>query len=1059
MWIVRLALRRPYTFVVMALLIAIFGIVTLVRIPTDIFPEIDIPVVAVIFNYTGIPPEEMETRIVGNFERALVSTVSEIEHIESQSLYGVSVTKVFLQPGAKVEAAVAQITAVGQVVTRQMPPGTFPPFIMRYSATNVPIVQISLSSDVLSEQQVFDIATTGLKPGLATVRGVQMPYPYGGKQRQIMVDLDPERLYAHGISPSEVSAAIGAQNLILPAGTAKIGANEYQIRLNSSPETVAELNDLPIKTAGGTTVYVRDVAWVRDGFSPQTNIVNVDGKRGVVQSVLKAGASTLEIVDSLKERLPAVLTTLPKDLKAALLADQSTFVRAAIDGVVVEAVMAAALTGLMILLFLGSWRSTVVVVTSIPLSILVSMIVLHALGHSMNVMTLGGMALAVGILVDDATVEIENIHRNLHQRKPLLQAILDGARQIAVPAFVSTLCICIVFIPVWYIDGAARSLFVPLALAVVFAMLTSYVLSRTLVPTMVRYLLRKEVPIYHGLATGGGIIWAVHRAFDRGFERLRTAYGSALSWVLEHRLVSASAFAVLFGVSAAIFPMIGRDFFPGVDAGQLRLHVRAPHGTRIEETERCFGEVEQVVRGVIPKDEIQSVIQNMGIPYSGINLALSDGSQMSPAEGELLVSFSKKRTRPTPEYAAELRGILAEKFPDLTFFFQPPDMVTQVLNFGLPAPIDVQIVGPRGNLDENAKIAKRLAEEIALIPGAVDVHLQQVVDTPEIRIDVDRTMASQLGLTQREIASDALISLSSSGQASPNFWTEPASGVQYPVAVQTPQYRIDSVAALASLPSSNAGLSQPQLLGNLAGIRRGAGRTNATHYNLSPTFDVLASVHGTDLASVAKGVEAILARVRPTLPRGTSITVRGQVADMNASFRTLSYGLVLAVLLVYLLMVINFQSWLEPFIILMALPGALSGIVWMLFVTGTTVSVPALMGAIMSIGVATSNSILMVTFANEQQRAGRSAVDAAWSAGVTRLRPVIMTALAMIIGMLPMSLGLSEGGEQNAPLGRAVIGGLIAATAATLFFVPIVFSVLRRRAPAHAPAAEEALLA
>jgi multidrug efflux pump subunit AcrB len=797
------------------------------------------------------------------------------------------------------------------------------------------------------------------------------------------------------------------------------------------------------------------VAHVRDGFAPQTNIVNVDGKRGVVQPILKSGASTLDIVDALKRKLPSILATLPKELKVSLLADQSIFVRASIDGVLREGLIAAGLTGLMILLFLGSWRSTLIVVTSIPLSILVAVIALGLLGETLNVMTLGGMALAVGILVDDATVEIENIHRNLHQKKPLVKAILDGAQQIAVPAFVSTLCICIVFVPVVFISGAAKSLFTPLAMAVVFAMLTSYLLSRTLVPTMIRFLLAKEVHLYQDDADHAeqGPIWRAHQAFNGLFERFRGVYGLALAYALAHRRAATAAFAGVVAASCALFPLIGWDFFPSVDAGQIRLHVRVPGGTRIEETERWFAKVEAAVRDAIPADEVKTVIQNMGIPNSGINLSLSDGSQMAPSEGEILVSLAEDHA-PTPDYVKRLRRELPERFPELVFFMQPPDIVTQVLNFGLPAPIDVQVTGPRVNQAKNLEVARALRDEIARIPGAADVHLQQVVETPEMRLDVDRTLASQLGFTQREVASDALIALSSSGQTSPNFWLEPRSGIQYNVAVQTPQYRIDSVQALRNLPVVAPGRA-PQLLGNVAQVGRGAGATNVTHYNLALTYDVLAGVAGTDLGRVSRSIDAVLDRVRPALPRGTTIAVRGQVASMNSSFRGLGYGLVFAVALVYLLMVVNFQSWLDPLIILMALPGALSGILWMLFVTGTTVSVPALMGAIMSIGVATANSILLVTFANDQRALGKSAIDAAWAAGVTRLRPVVMTALAMIIGMLPMSLGLGEGGEQNAPLGRAVIGGLTVATFATLFFVPIVYSALRTKMPA--PEVEEEL--
>ena len=1057
MWIVRLALRRPYTFVVMAMLIAILGVVTIVRMPTDIFPEIEIPVISVIWNYVGLSPDEMETRVVGSFERILVSTVNGIEHIESQSLNGIAIVKIFLQPGADIDGAISQTVSSAEASLKSMPPGIFPPLVLRYSASNVPILQVSLGSNSLSEQQLFDLATNNLRPGMATVPGAQIPYPYGGKIRQIMIDINPEKLFAWKLSAADLSNAINAQNLILPAGTAKIGQQEYNVRLNSSPEAVAAIADLPVKTIGMRTIYIGDVAHVRDGFAPQTNLVHVDGKKGVLQPILKSGASTLDIVSGVKARLPSLEATMPETLKLSLLSDQSIFVRAAVRGVVKEAAIAAGLTGLMILLFLGSWRSTLIVVISIPLSILVSIIALSFLGHTLNVMTLGGMALAVGILVDDATVEIENIHRNMHQGKHLVESILDGARQIAVPAFVSTLCICIVFVPVVFIAGAAKSLFTPLAMAVVFAMLTSYLLSRTLVPTMVHYLLAREVELYGGQPEPGetrapvkrNVIWRVHEAFDRQFDKLRTFYGHCLAWALGNRAAVLGVFLVFVAASVALFPMIGRDFFPSVDSGQIRMHVRAPAGTRIEETERYFAKVTEAIRQVIPPSEVKTLIDNIGIPNSGINLSLSDGSLMSAADGEILVTLSEHH-QPTPDYVRALRKELADKFPDLTFFFSPPDIVTQVLNFGLPAPIDVQLVGPRGNMDANYKIAQQLRDRIAEIPGAVDAHLQQVPLTPELQVTADRTLLSQFKLAQQDVASDLLVSLSSNGQAAPSFWLDHKSGVQYPLAIQTPQFKIDSVAALADTPVTSGGSTTPQLLANVASIRHRLGPTNVTHYNVAVSFDVLAGVQGTDLGSVSSAINRLLTEVRPTLPRGSTVVVRGQVQTMNTSFEGLGFGLIFAVLLVYLLMVVNFQSWTDPMIILMALPGAVCGILWMLFVTGTTVNVPSLMGAIMCIGVATANSILLITFANDQRKEGKDSHDAAWAAGVTRLRPVIMTALAMIIGMLPMSFGFGEGGEQNAPLARAVIGGLTVATFATLFFVPIVYSTLRRNAP-HAP--------
>ncbi|WP_428307083.1 efflux RND transporter permease subunit [Lacipirellula sp.] len=1055
MWIVRLALRRPYTFVVMSMLIAIMGVVTIRRMPTDIFPEIDIPVVAVIWTYSGISPEEMETRVVGNFERVLVSTVNDIEHIESQSLGGIAVIKIFLQEGASIDSSISQVVATSQQVLRSMPPGMFPPLVMRYNAANVPIVQISLDSEVLSEKELFDYATTGIRPGLATVNGAQIPYPYGGMARQIMVDIDPEKLHAWHLSAADVSEAINLQNLIAPSGTAKVGQQEYSIRLNSSPEIAAAVGDLPAKSIGNRTIYVRDVANVRDGFAPQTNVVRVNGRRGVLQPILKSGASTLEIVDGVKNKLPIVLQSLPETLRATLLTDQSIFVRHAIHGVLVEAAIAAGLTGLMILLFLGSWRSTLVIVISIPLSILVAIIALNFLGHSLNVMTLGGMALAVGILVDDATVEIENIHRNLHLGKGLVPAILDGAQQIAMPAFVATLCICIVFVPVVFITGAARSLFTPMALAVVIAMMTSYFLSRTLVPTLVHYFLASEVELYHShpnesdkaVPQKQNIIWRCHEAFNRQFNRLRDAYGLVLAWALSHPRTVVATFAVFVALSACLAPLIGRDFFPQVDSGQIRLHVRAPAGTRIEETERYFTEANRVIRDVIPADEIEQIVDIIGIPNSGINLALSDGAMMSSADGETLITLAEHHG-PTEDHVKRIRDALAERLPDLTVYFQPPDMVTQVLNFGLAAPIDVQISGPRGNYEKNYAIARDLAKRLATIPGVVDSHIQQVPLTPQIAVAADRSMMSQLGLSQRDISNDLLVALSSSIQASPNYWLDTKTGVQYPLVVQAPQRTMDSLEAIKNIPVTQGGkAAQNQLLGNLVDVNRTFGATNVTHFNIAQSFDVLASVHGSDLGSASTAIQQIVNEIRPTLPRGTSITLRGQIESMETSFSGLSYGLIFAVVLVYLLMVVNFQSWLDPLIILMALPGALSGILWMLFVTQTTISVPALMGSIMCIGVATANSILLITFANDQRKLGKSSVEAAWAAGVTRLRPVMMTALAMILGMLPMSLGMGEGGEQNAPLGRAVIGGLAMATFATLLFVPIVYSLLRRQNP------------
>lgn len=1141
MWIVRLALRRPYTFVVAAMLVILLGIVSINSMPTDIFPNINIPVIAVCFNYTGMSPDEMANRIVNPFERILTTTVNDIEHTESQSLYGVGVIKIYFQPGAKIDECNAQVTAISQTAIRQFPQGTQPPLIIQYSASDVPVIQLGISSDTLPEQALFDTGFNQLRPHLISIPGIQIPYPYGGKQRAVVVDLEPDKLYAYGISPADVSNTIAAQSVILPAGTAKIGPHEYPVRLNSTPEAVANLNDLPIKTVGGVTVYIHDVAHVRDGFQVQTNKVNANGKPGVLLSILKHGnASTLDVVSNLKATLPSAQAALAGlgDFKVTPLFDQSIFVRAAVSGVVREAVIAAGLTGLMILLFLGSWRSTIIVIVSIPLSILVSIIVLYFLGETLNTMTLGGMALAVGILVDDATVEIENIHRNLHQRKRLVQAILDGASQIAVPAFVSTLCICIVFVPVVFIAGAAKYLFTPLAMAVVFAMLTSYLLSRTLVPTMVHYLLATEVERYGGqidpndphaqkalhakehpeehhviadathsiwgwlalavviavlaglyiwqrqpidgwikshlqplgmaaliligiaavlyIITAFDLIWKTHDIFNAGFKKVRSVYGNMLAWALEHRLIVTGIFSAFVVVTIILFypgekypTQLGRDFFPAVDAGQLRLHVRAPAGTRIEESEKYFAAVENVIREKIPADEISTIIDNIGIPNSAINLALSDGSQISPADGEILVALNENH-HPTAGYQRRLRAELATRFPQLVCYFAASDIATQVLNFGLPAAIDVQVDGPARNADANENIAKAMLAEIRNVPGAADIRMQEVAHAPDLRVNVDRTLADQIGLSQRDVASDLLVSLSSSSQTQPNFWLDPKSQVNYPILVQTPQYRVDTMNQLDNTPVVPAGLTnvdQTQLLGNLATIGRNTTPSNAVHFNVDPTFDVLLGVQDADLQSVGNGVQRIVDKYQSKLPPGSVLRLRGQIQSMNDSFTGLTKGLFFAVVLVYLLMVINFQSWVDPLIILMALPGALSGILWMLFASGTTVSVPALMGAIMSIGVATANSILMITFANDQRSLGLNSHDAALAAGLTRLRPVIMTALAMIIGMLPMSLGLAEGGEQNAPLGRAVIGGLTLATFTTLFFVPVVYSALRSAAP------------
>src|SRR5713101_3686976 len=1039
MWIVRLALRRPYTFIVLAMLIVLMGVTTVLRMPADMFPQINIPVVAAIWQFTGLPPTEMEGRIASQFERASTTTVSGIEHIESQTLAGVSVVKIYMQPGTDMAGAVAQVAAVSQPILKQLPPGATPPLVMAYSASNVPILQLGLSSPTLSEQEISDLATNFLRPGLATVQGAQLTLPVGGKVRQVVVDLDLQKLFAWGLSPADISSAVNTQNVILPSGTTKIGALEYPVIFNGSPSVVAGLNDLPLKKINGSTVYLRDVAHVRDGYAPQTSVVLNNGTRGALQPVLSAeGASTLSVVSGVRAALPQVQATLPPQLEIKPLFDQSIFVKGAITGVVREAIIAAALTGIMMLLFLGSWRST--------------LIVLDRFGQTLNSMTLGGMALAVGILVDDATVTLENYHLQRSMKKPLGKAILDGAAEIAVPTLVSTLCICIVFVPVALISGAARSLFTPLAMAVVFAMLTSYFLSRTLVPTLIRYLLAKEE---HG-GGRGPIAWLSARV-ERGFERLRDAYGRALQAALHHRKVFVASFVAFVAISLGFVPLLGRDFFPSVDAGQMRLHVRAPPGTRIEETQRLFAAVEERVRKIVPADELDVIIDDIGVPVSGINLTLGDPSMISSADGEMLISLKPKH-HPTAEYVHALRRDLSSTFPQATFFFLAADISTQILNFGLSSPVDVRLTGPAGNQTANLAIARDLASRIATVPGAVDVHLAQVTDTPELLVDVDRTAAQDVGLTMRDVASDLLISLSSSSQTAPNFWMDPKTGVQYPVAIQTPQVRVDSIQSLETTPlsSGSVGLAssgsftsptsasavRPDLLSNVANVSHVLGPTNITHYNIARTIDVQAGVDGADLGSVASGVQKLIGEVRPKLPRGSTILLTGQPQAMNASFTGLGIGIVAAVILVYLLMAVNFQSWTEPLVILMALPGTLAGIVWGLFVTGTTLSVPALMGTLMSIGVATANSILVVTFAIERLREGADSVSAALNAGRTRLRPVIMTATAMILGMLPMSLGLGDGGEQNAPLGRAVIGGLVFRTLSTLFVVPLVLSAV-----------------
>jgi multidrug efflux pump subunit AcrB len=1041
-WIVRLALRRPYTFVVASILLLILGPVAILRTPTDIFPNINIPVVSVLWNYTGFSPEDMSNRIVFNYERSLTTTVNDIEHIESQSLSGIAVVKVFFHPGVQIGNAVAQVTAISQTVLRGLPPGTTPPLVIQYNASTVPILQLALSGQGMPEQQLFDLGVNFLRTGLVSVPGVAIPYPYGGKQRQVQVDLNTTALQSKGLSPLDVVNAISVQNLILPAGTAKIGPYEYQVDMNGSPQTVAELNDLPIKTVGNSTIYIRDVGYVRDGFPPQTNIVRVDGKRSVLMIIQKSGnASTLDIISSVKALLPTIAAGLPPELRIQPLSDQSIFVRASINGVVREAILAACLTGLMILVFLGSWRSTLIIAVSIPLSILTSIIVLSALGETINIMTLGGLALAVGILVDDATVEIENINRNLAQGKETVQAILDGASQIAVPAFVSTLSICIVFVPMFFLTGVARYLFVPLAEAVCFAMLASYLLSRTLVPTMAKYLLiAHAVEGQEEAQKSRNLFVLVQARFERGFERSRDRYHRSLEACIHHRRVFLSLFFAACVLSFALLPWLGEDFFPRVDSGEFKLHMRAPTGTRIEETAAICDRVEDDIRREIPPGELVNIIDNIGLPYSSINLSYSNSAPIGTGDADILVELTKNH-RPTDEYVRSLRPRLTRDFPGITFYELPADIVSQILNFGLPAPIDVQIVGR--SLAANRDFADKLMNQLKFITGVADMRIQQTFDQPRLHFDVDRTKAEQIGYTQSNVAQSLLISLSGSFQTSPTFWLDPKTGVSYNIATQMPQYRANSLQDLENIPVSAPGSSTPPgILGNVASFSRGSEMGVVSHYNVEPVIDIFAAVQGRDLGGVSKEMNPIIERSKKDLPRGSRIIVRGQVLTMSSSFSGLLWGLAFSIVLVYLLIVVNFQSWLDPFIILTALPAALAGIVWMLFVTGTTVSVPALTGAIMCMGVATANSILVVSFSRERLDEGLDPGEAALAAGFTRFRPVIMTALAMIIGMLPMSLGLGEGGEENAPLGRAVIGGLIFATVATLFFVPVFFSVV-----------------
>jgi CzcA family heavy metal efflux pump len=1039
MWIVALALRRPYTFVVMALVILILTPITILRTPTDIFPDIDIPVVSVVWFYTGMSPEDMANRIVANSERGITTTVNDIEHMESQSVYGLGIIKVFFRPGTNVQGAIAQITAICQTSVRGMPPGTTPPLIISYSASTTPIIQLGLSSKTLPEQELFDLGQNFLRTYLATVPGAATPYPYGGKLRQIQVDLDLAKLQQYGLSPNDIVGAVNAQNIILPSGTMKLGPIEYSVEMNGTPQTIAELNDLPVKTTNGSTLYMRDVAHIRDGFAPQTNIVRQDGNRGALMSIYKNGkASTLQIVEGVKGIVQQASQALPPELKISALFDQSLFVRGSIYGVLREGLIAAALTACMILIFLGDWRPTIVISISIPLSIFVSIILLGAIGETINIMTLGGLALAVGILVDDATVEIENIERNLALGKEMRQAILDGAQQIAVPALVSTLSICIVFVPMFFLTGVAKFLFVPLAEAVSFAMLASYLLSRTLIPTLVMYIMRGHE---HRAEAPRSLLGRFQRGFERKFEDFRRGYEALLETTLEHRGVFATCFLLFCVLSLGLALFLGEDFFPQVDAGLLRLHVRARAGLRVEETARLCDQIEAFLREQIPPGQLQTILDNIGLPNSGINQSYSSNGTIGTSDAEILIGLNPEHHPPTAELMRHLREVLPQQFPSTEFFFQPADIVTQILNFGLPAPIDVQVVGT--NMLQNYEIAQRIANRMRHVPGAADVHVQQMLSLPTLHMDIDRTRVTQVGLTAREVAQSALVSLSGSFQTSPNFWLNPKNLVTYQIAVQTPQYRMTDLHDLMNIPVVSQ--QGPQLMGNLVQVAPSVRAATVNHYNVQPVIDVYASTQDRDLGAVAADTDKILQDFDKQLPRGTHLVMRGQVSTMRSSFFGLGAGLLGAIVLVYLLIVVNFQSWLDPFIIITALPGALAGICWFLLLTHTRLSVPSLTGAVMCMGVATANSILMVSFAREQMDEGMPAFKAAVAAGYTRIRPVLMTALAMIIGMVPMALGFGEGGEQNAPLGRAVIGGLLFATVATLFFVPSVFAIFHGR--------------
>ncbi len=1057
MWIVVTALRRPYTFVVLAVLIALFGIRAALTTPTDIFPNINIPVISVVWSYNGLLPNDMSGRVIYYYERFLTAQVSDIEHLESHSLSGYGVVKIFFQKEVDIAAAMAQVTAASQTVLKLLPPGITPPYVLSYNASSVPILQLGLSSRALPQMKLFDLGQNFIRPQLATVQGAAVPSPYGGKILQVQVDLDQQAMQSHGVSAEDVVNAISAQNLILPAGDQKIGKFDWNVSLNASPTILEKINELPVKKAEDSVIYVQDVAHVHQGSPPQTNMVRVNGARAVLMTILKAGSSsTLDIIDGVKKLLPRVQESLPSTLNLRAVGDQSVFVKAAVFGVIREAILAAALVGVMILLFLGSWRSTVIILTEIPLAVLFALTSLAFLGETINVMTLGGLALAVGILVDDGTVTIENVNYHLEQGKEIEPAILDGAQQIVIPAFVTLLCLCIVFVPMFQLGGVAGYLFRPLAEAVVFALIGSFILSRTLVPTMANYLMRGH---HHGVETDNGHdhvpvrsrnpLLRFQQGFEKYFERFRGQYRALLVRALEAPKTFIVGFLACVVLSFGLAPFLGSNFFPAVDSGQILMHVRAQPGTRIEETARLFEQVEQIVRATIPPEQLDNIVDNIGLPFSGINMAYQNTGTIGPEDGDALISLKEDHDS-TAGYVKALRTVLPQKFPGATFSFLPADIVSQILNFGLPAPIDVQVIG--SNLKGNYAYANDLLKKIRQVPGIADLRIQQVFNYPQINVDVDRTLAAEVGLTQRDVANSLLVTLSGSGQVKPNFWLNPENGVSYPIVAQMPQYRVNSISELSNIPITSQDNGAPRYLGGLASITQGPSPGVVSHYNVQPVIDIFGDTQGRDLGAVSRDISKILDESKKNLPRGSYTAVRGQVQTMNNAYSQLYFGLAGAIVLIYLVIVVNFQSWLDPFIIITALPGALAGIVWMLFVTGTTLSVPALTGAIMCMGIATANSILLVSFAREGLENGLDATTAALEAGFTRFRPVLMTALAMIIGMVPMALAMGEGGEQNAPLGRAVIGGLAIATIATLFFVPTVFSLLHRDRGSQTPA-------